>query len=195
MSLEKLEALVGKRHAQYLWGVCNGIDESEVIQRRAARTLLAAKNFEKSMNVGRAVSWMHLLAREIVERLDHEEKQNRRFARTLTCSFRLLDSRSRQMSTISRSDSMPADVVKDRLGAIVDIARRLLFKALEGVEHTLPISFIGISGSNFVSRSRGKVSTTSLCRSATWGMLCVFLSFGILFLTHLSRVHLWMHSI
>lgn len=164
ITLEKLERLVGLRQAHFLWGVCNGQDDSEVIQRREAKSLLAAKNFEKSIKIEKVVSWMQILARELVERMEYEEKYHRRHARTLTCSFRIFESRGKRMVSISRSHAMPVETARDRPGLIVGISRSLLTKELDGVEYSLPISFVGICATNFVSRATGKV-----CRAAGSG--------------------------
>lgn len=158
LNLEELEAAVGPRHARFLWGICRGLDDSEVVQRQKAKTLLAAKNFESSRRVDVAVSWLRILARELVERMTFEEKHHNRFPRTLTCTFRLYSPAIRAFTNVSRGHAMPGPSVNKRADVLVDVAHGLLVKTIEsGVDYRLPISFVGLTGSNFLERAVGKV--------------------------------------
>jgi hypothetical protein len=136
-----------------------------VIRRREAKTLLAAKSFDRSLRVDVAVSWLRILARELVDRLAYEEEYHRRYARTLTCTYRLLGCATNAVTTISRTHAMPSENVHSRADALVAIAHGLLVKALEGgAEYRLPINFVGLTGSNFASRASGKVCPVVLHR-------------------------------
>jgi impB/mucB/samB family C-terminal domain len=158
--MKELVAAVGQRHAHFVYGVCRGLDDSQVIQRQKAKTLLAAKNFECSHDVDVAVWWLKILARELVERMSYEEKQHNRYSRTLTCSYRLFSLASNGFTNISRTQTMPGANVKNRVDAIVELGRRELLKAIEsGIDHRLPISFVSLTGSNFYERALGKVGT------------------------------------
>lgn len=173
LSLERLEAAVGPRHARFLWGICRGMDDSEVVQRQKAKTLLAAKNFESSHRVDAAVSWLRILAQELVERMSFEEKHHNRFPRTLTCTFRLHCRATSAFTNVSRAHAMPGPSVKNRAGALVDIAHGLLVKTIEsGIDYRLPINFVGLTGSNFSERAVGKVGFDDYPRilDCTWSI-------------------------
>lgn len=140
-----------------------GEDHSEVIRRREAKTLLAAKSFAPTSNLGTACSWLKLLADELAERLSYEQTHHRRYASTLTCSFRLQSAHEGSIS-LSRSADMPSENVKDRAVAIVEIAKRILQKLIGGNEHKFPISFCGLTGSNFRKRAPASLSIAQFCK-------------------------------
>lgn len=160
--MEDLESALGPRHARFVWEICRGYDDSEVIQRQMAKTLLAAKNFESSNSVEVAVSWLKILASELVDRMTYEEKHHNRFPRTLTCTFRLFSVSAKNFTNISRAHVMPGAIVKNRVNAMIEISHGVLLKLLEsGLEYRLPISFVGLTGSHFLERAMGKVRLRS----------------------------------
>jgi DNA polymerase eta len=153
LSMVDLQRAVGEKRAFFVWNIARGRDDTAVVPRNKLNAILAAKNFESTSDIEKAVSWLYILARELVERLKFEEATHLRIASTLTLSFRVYGCEMKGMTTASRTKPMPGEKCKDRESAIVDVARACLCAALNGPKFTLPISFLGLSAKNFVERA------------------------------------------
>lgn len=169
MSLADLSKVVGPRFGSFVYAACRGEDGSEVVRRREAKTLLAAKSFTPTSSLDIACSWLKVLAEELVERLSYEQEHHSRHASTLTCSFRLYNVQSKGAVSLSRSATMPSESVKSRAAAIVEIAKSILQRISTGKENKFPISFCGLTGSNFQKRASGSHSIIQFCKPSRLG--------------------------
>lgn len=166
LSLDELSASVGLKNATFIWNVVRGRDDSEVVAREKVKSLLAAKNFEGTHELDRVQKWLSLLAFELVERMEFEEQFHLRCARTLTLSFRVFCCDSRTFGTVSRACVMPSPSAKYRAQAVLESAQLTLRKALDGKKLALPISFVGLTASNFVDRAGGGQSIARFFESS-----------------------------
>jgi nucleotidyltransferase/DNA polymerase involved in DNA repair len=153
LSIKQLEAAVGERSALFVWNVVRGKDDSSVIVREQVKTLLAAKNFEPTSRVDDAVSWLRILARELVGRMDFEQREHHRSAKSLSLSFRIYDCRKKEMATVSRTQAMPSNSVNNREYVIVDIATSILNHSIDGITYRFPLNFVGLTASGFTNRA------------------------------------------
>lgn len=164
MSRAELTRLVGPRFGAFVYAACRGEDESEVVRRREANTVLAAKSFAATSSLPTALSWLRVLADEVADRLAYQEAHHRRYASTLVCSFRVHSRKLHAPVSLNRSGAMPSRNLNDRPAAILDAATRTLAKLLAGNEYRFPISFCGLTGANFVARAHGTLSIAQFCQ-------------------------------
>lgn len=156
LSIEKLEKALGQRKlAVFVYNSVRGKDDSEVSERDKTKSLLAAKSFGSQYSLAPVEKqWLPILAEELAERLLADLELYNRDAKTLVVSFRLkaADGVSGMLSA-SRSTSMPAAAVEGRTDAILSSAIRVLRRAVQEKHFTFPITFIGLTATNFLDRA------------------------------------------
>lgn len=156
LSMETLEkALGGRKMATFVYNSVRGKDDSEVTERDKTKTLLAAKSFASQHSLAPVEKhWLPILAEELAERLLEDLELYNRDAKNLVISFRLkaADGVSGMISA-SRSTPMPAAAVEARASAILSCAVKVLRRAVQEQQFTFPITFIGLTATNFVDRA------------------------------------------
>lgn len=158
VSMGDLQRVCGVK-ASFVYDSVRGIDESEVVERDSSKSFLAAKSFKAEMslmNVER--QWMPLLAEELAHRLRQDSEASRRDARTLTVSFCVRKVGGGEAKG-SRSVAMPRGSEEGRAKAIgmagLGVLKKVLF---EDGKFSFPISFVGLTGTNFVERASERES-------------------------------------
>ncbi|CAN8061633.1 unnamed protein product [Agarophyton chilense] len=150
-----IQKLGNRKSAQFVHKCVRGIDESEVVEREATKSLLAAKNFkeEHSLDITEK-QWLPLLSEELNNRMIADSETNKRDAKTLTVSFRVKMAGGHVRLNASRSTVMPQANSQKRVDAIVAAALMVLKNAMfkEG-QFAFPISFIGLTATNFSERA------------------------------------------
>lgn len=164
MGMDALRSAVGSHSASFVWNVVRGHDYSQVVAREQVKTVLAAKNFEISHRVETAISWLRILAKEVVERVTFEETKHNRFARSLILSARVFSCNLQSMASVSRTGRMPCETVSNREDSIVELASAMLVKIIDGPHFRLPITFVGLTAGNFAIRACGKFSITAFLK-------------------------------
>lgn len=156
LSMEKLEMELGHRKvAEFVYNSVRGKDDSEVKERDKTKSLLAAKSFGSQHSLAPVEKhWLPILAEELAERLLADLEVYNRDAKTLVVSFRLkaADGVSGMISA-SRSTPMPAAAVEGRAGVILSCAIKVLRRAVQEKQFTFPITFIGLTATNFLDRA------------------------------------------
>lgn len=156
LSIETLEKALGQRKlAEFVYNSVRGKDDSEVSERDKTKSLLAAKSFGSQYSLTPAEKqWLPILAEELTERLLADLELYNRDAKTLVVSFRLkaADGISGMLSA-SRSTPMPAAAVEGRADAILSSAIRVLRRAVQEKQFTFPITFVGLTATNFLDRA------------------------------------------
>eukprot|EP00177_Eucheuma_denticulatum_P003399 GFKZ01006140.1.p2 GENE.GFKZ01006140.1~~GFKZ01006140.1.p2 ORF type:complete len:525 (-),score=89.92 GFKZ01006140.1:3967-5541(-) len=156
LSMEALEAKLGRKFAEFVYQSVRGEDETKVKERDKTKSLLAAKSFQRSMSLEPAEKkWLPILAEELAERVAIESELHNRQARTLVISFRVRQAEGQAgMVTASRSVPMPAAGVEGRAEPILKLAIGVLRKVMkEEKQFTFPINFVGLTGANFLDRA------------------------------------------
>lgn len=156
LSMEVLEAKLGRKFAEFVYQSVRGEDETKVKERDKTNSLLAAKSFQRCMNLEAAEKkWLPILAEELAERVAIESELQNRHARTLVISFRVKQAGGQgAMVTASRSVPMPAAGVEGRAEPILKLAIGVLRKVMkEEKQFTYPINFVGLTGTNFLDRA------------------------------------------
>lgn len=164
LSREQLQSKLGhQKFAEFVYNSVRGIDESEVKERDKAKSLLAAKSFRGQMGLSVVEqTWLPLLADELAERLMVDAELNNRDAKTLTISFRMKSATSQgnwTMVTASRSAIMPPIGAEGRSNEILSSSVNVLRKvAREEKQFTFPITFVGLTATNFSDRATANES-------------------------------------
>eukprot|EP00178_Gracilaria_changii_P002647 TRINITY_DN1395_c0_g1_i1.p1 TRINITY_DN1395_c0_g1~~TRINITY_DN1395_c0_g1_i1.p1 ORF type:complete len:526 (+),score=67.01 TRINITY_DN1395_c0_g1_i1:157-1734(+) len=173
LDLETLEKKLGNRKsANFVYKCVRGIDDSEVVEREATKSLLAAKNFKPEDSLKTVEKqWLPLLSEELNNRMIADRQTNNRDARTLKVSFRVKMVGGHTRLNVSRSTAMPQTSCENRVGSIVDAALTVLKNAMfkEG-QFAFPISFIGLTATNFASKAEQGESIKKYFASAVFNV-------------------------
>lgn len=164
LDMDTLEQKLGKRKiADFVYKCVRGLDETEVVEREATKSLLAAKNFkDENSLVTVEKQWLPLLAEELNTRIIADSEANSRDARTLTVSFRAKMRNGQGRVNASRSTAMPHIGNLKRTRAIVTAALVVLQNAFyKEDQFAFPISFIGLTATNFSDRATQSESIRS----------------------------------
>lgn len=156
LPIERLhKALRSRKSAEFVYKCVRGIDESKVVARDMAKSLLAAKSFDPERDLNAVeTTWIPLLADELTSRLDYDIQTNERDASTLTISFRAISTKNNDYVSASRSTEIPHGHGKARKAEIVKTAiATIRTVVLKDNQYRLPISFIGLTATNFVQRA------------------------------------------
>lgn len=156
LSMNILERELGKQSAaEFVYRSVRGIDETPVVERGKAKSLLAAKSFKGEHSLAIVEShWLPLLADELTNRLIQESEMNRRDANTLTVSFRAKMIAGSAILNASRSTAMPQASTKNRAQAIASLALTLLKNVMyKEKQFCFPISFVGLTAGNMFERA------------------------------------------
>ncbi|PXF49957.1 DNA polymerase eta [Gracilariopsis chorda] len=156
LDMDTLERKLGKRKiADFVYKCVRGLDETEVVERESTKSLLAAKNFkDENSLITVEKQWLPLLADELNNRIIADSEANSRDARTLTISFRAKMTNGYGRVNASRSTTMPQTSNLKRTGAIVAAALLVLKTAFcKESQFAFPISFIGLTATNFSERA------------------------------------------
>ncbi|KAI0564071.1 DNA polymerase Y-family [Gracilaria domingensis] len=153
VTLEK--KLGSQKAAEFVYKCVRGIDESEVVEREATKSLLAAKSFKAENSLETIEKqWLPLLSEELNNRMIADSDTNNRDARTLTVSFRVRMAGGHTRLNASRSTAMPQASCQRRVDAIIAAALMMLKNAMFKEGHfAFPISFIGLTATNFLARA------------------------------------------
>eukprot|EP00741_Cyanophora_paradoxa_P000245 tig00000402_g237.t1 len=71
-----------------LYRIVRGVEDSDVIPRTRPKSMLAAKSFNEEYSLAGVTKWLHILARELVQRMRHDFVTWRRRPRTLNLIWR-----------------------------------------------------------------------------------------------------------
>lgn len=162
-----LQALRNPKDVEFVFNSVRGIDDSEVQARSKPKSLLAAKNFGSSMSLDPVEhKWVPLLAQELADRLCFDCEQYRREAKTLSITFRVKSADAPagsygHMTNATRSTAMPrpgagtseTGDTNPRAAPIVAATMTILRTAMGNESFSYPITFIGITASNFVEHA------------------------------------------
>eukprot|EP00741_Cyanophora_paradoxa_P000254 tig00000402_g246.t1 len=85
---DELAAAVGEKQAAWLYRIVRGVDDSDVIPRTRPKSMLAAKSFNEEYSLAGVTKWLHILARELVQRMRLDFVTWRRRPRTLNLIWR-----------------------------------------------------------------------------------------------------------
>lgn len=171
LSMEELQSkLENHKFAEFVYNSVRGIDDSEVRERDKTKSFLAAKSFKSQFSLSSVEeTWIPLLADELAERLMVDSELNNRDAKTLTISFRMKSANSSgngAMVNASRSAHMPAMAAGGRSNGIVSTAVSILRKVIrEEKQFTFPITFVGLTATNFIDRASANESISHYFRA------------------------------
>lgn len=168
LTLKALIKQLGRRKdAEFVFNCVRGKDESQVVERDATKSLLAAKSFkpERSLDVLEK-QWLPLLAAELTDRMKMDSEVNKRDAKTLTISFRVKQAEKKGLTQASRSIPMPPNNNDDWAKEIAEAALHLMQNVLDEAQFRLPINFIGLTANNFNDRAKPGESITNYFSAA-----------------------------
>ncbi|KAJ1937977.1 N-acetyltransferase eso1, partial [Linderina macrospora] len=129
-SLDQLTLKLGKERAEHLYRVCQGVDDSEVVDRNEPQSLLTAKNFGRFpvRDMAHLERWLSMNGMDLWMRVVEEWEANKRWPRSLGVNYTTVGCKTRSKTVgfplrhLQSAQTSPDAVVNAARACLVQIA-------------------------------------------------------------------------
>lgn len=148
INTENLVACLGPERAAMVASLARGQDDSPVVEKERTKSMLAAKSFEQTSDMGVISRWLSILSLELEGRMRTDLRTYHRRPKTLALTFRSVSVR-REMS---RRSAMPRFPDGEPCRHVLSEAAMVLFKTARAADEAsvFPCVRLALTAQDFV---------------------------------------------